>query len=194
MLLQFPPVLAQSSAAVCDTTFQRPDQSSRDDRAWKRTDYVVSIMEVRLDAFDPDNCAASNPLQQFLESHGAKETSFSGKRLYVGRLIEHGLGCFEEAHTEPNNYFVRLKTPVGIASIWSPDLRRAMNECGATLGDNIMLGYEGMVAVTRRTRRFDRHGKVASLQLDTTFRPTWIAKRLSAATVPGDRVAADATC
>ena len=113
---------------------------------------------------------AVDTLKEILRSRGDSEVAvqmaadmagerFRGKRVYVGKVIEHGHARYEHDPDNAMNYFVKLQTFAGERTVWGKELSAAMEARGAKKSDEIAITYEGMKPVTVHEKERDANGK-----------------------------------
>ncbi|MGV1788320.1 MULTISPECIES: Ti-type conjugative transfer relaxase TraA [Agrobacterium] len=67
----------------------------------------------------------------------------------AGRLVDHGVAPYEHHRQARENYFVTLENDKGDQrTVWGVDLKRAMRDASAKIGDRIALRHEGATPVT----------------------------------------------
>ncbi|NSZ76775.1 BID domain-containing protein [Agrobacterium tumefaciens] len=67
----------------------------------------------------------------------------------AGRLVDHGIAPYEHNRQARENYFVTLENDKGERhTVWGVDLKRAMRDASAKIGDRIGLRHEGATPVT----------------------------------------------
>lgn len=94
-------------------------------------------------------------------------------RAYAGRVLEHGSAKYNHDPEEKQSYFVRLATPAGEKTVWGIDLKRAMSESKAKIGDGVNLEFKGNVPVTVEANKRDKAGKVIGKEEIDTHRNAW---------------------
>ena len=99
---------------------------------------------------------------------------FQTNRVHVGKIIEHGAAPYENDAKNTNSYFVKLETERGERTVWGVDLKRALEQGKAGVGDHIALAYQGRQQV--QVKLNDKTtGQVA---LQPVNRNTWDVNRL----------------
>jgi hypothetical protein len=96
-------------------------------------------------------------------------------RVYVGKVIQHGQAPFEFDTKNALNYFLKLQTPAGERTIWSVDLKRALDEGRVGTGDNIAIEHRGFRPVTVVVPERDASGQVVGSHDEVVQRNTWYA-------------------
>ena len=110
----------------------------------------------------------------------AVKSMLGTNRSYVGKVLEHGDAPYLFKKDERMNYFVKIEhSDQSTQDVWGVDLRRAMQEGGAKLGDAVFLAYQGSRPVTVQVNDRDASGKVVGTHDETTNRNTWLAERIS---------------
>jgi Ti-type conjugative transfer relaxase TraA len=67
----------------------------------------------------------------------------------AGRLVDHGIAPYEHNRQARENYFVTLENDKGERhTVWGVDLKRAMRDASAKIGDRILLQHDGVTPVT----------------------------------------------
>lgn len=67
----------------------------------------------------------------------------------AGRLVDHGVAPYEHNRQARESYFVTLENDKGERhTVWGVDLKRAMRDASAKIGDRIGLQHEGATPVT----------------------------------------------
>ncbi len=95
-------------------------------------------------------------------------------RVFVGKLIDHGVAPYQFDERAAESYYAKLETPKGERVVWGIDIPRALGEgAGARpmSGDQIVLAYEG----SKPVKVLDE----ASGQWLSKHRNTWYAEKLS---------------
>ncbi|KVL70362.1 hypothetical protein WJ50_13025 [Burkholderia ubonensis] len=101
-----------------------------------------------------------------------------------GELLEHGTARYEHKPDESYSYYVRYRDDAGAErTVWGVDLKRAIAESGAKVGDTVSLKNLGRTPVTVQEPVRDDKGKVIGTQPKDTIRNAWEVKR-SAASEP----------
>ncbi|WP_426197145.1 LPD7 domain-containing protein [Massilia sp. DWR3-1-1] len=144
------------------------------------------IMDVMADIDRKKETAQRKPREQGQEAPeraqpaaraAGKETEAhapdSALRAYAGRVLEHGSAKYNHDPEEKQSYFVRLATPAGEKTVWGIDLKRAMAESKAKLGDAVNLEFKGNVPVTVEANKRDKAGKVIGKEEIDTHRNAW---------------------
>ncbi|MCR4471168.1 DUF5710 domain-containing protein [Burkholderia sp. SCN-KJ] len=102
----------------------------------------------------------------------------------AGELLEHGTARYEHKPDESYSYYVRYRDDAGAErTVWGVDLKRAIAESGAKVGDTVSLKNLGRTPVTVQEPVRDDAGKVIGTQPKDTIRNAWEVKR-SPATEP----------
>lgn len=97
----------------------------------------------------------------------------SALRAYAGRILEHGSAKYNHDPDEKQSYFVRLATAAGEKTVWGIDLKRAMADSKARIGDGVNLEFKGNVPVTVEANKRDKAGKVIGKEEIDTHRNAW---------------------
>ena len=103
---------------------------------------------------------------------------FQNNRVHVGKILEHGQAPYENNPTNASSYFVRLQTERGEKEVWGVDLRRAIGEGNAKVGDDVALSYQGRQRVTVPVKDRNAEGKVTGTKEISVDRNTWDVNRL----------------
>jgi hypothetical protein len=100
-------------------------------------------------------------------------------RLYVGQLIEHGPARHEFHPRGSPSYFVKLKTPGGVQTLWGKSLEGAFarSKTQPQLNDVIGLRENNLDPVSVVVRKQVDGVVVATRQFDTP-RPHWVVEKL----------------
>lgn len=109
-------------------------------------------------------------LRQFLRNRGDSDAAvdmtaalataeMGRRRAHFGQLLEHGPARYQHQPGEDPSYFATLATPTGPQTVWGVDLKRAIEDSGTTIGDNIVLVQRGRVPVSVSARERDANGK-----------------------------------
>lgn len=69
-----------------------------------------------------------------------------------GTLMDHGAAPYQNNPKERMSYFVTVKSPQGVKTLWGKELGPVMAESGAEQGDAIRVTHEGKEAVQVKTR------------------------------------------
>ncbi|MGU7843931.1 DUF5710 domain-containing protein [Burkholderia sp. AW33-5] len=98
-----------------------------------------------------------------------------------GELLEHGAARYEHKPNESYSYFVRYRDEAGAErTVWGVDLKRAIAESDAKVGDTISLKNLGRTPVTVQEQVRDAAGKVIGTQPKETIRNAWEVTRSAA--------------
>ncbi len=133
--------------------------------------------------------AALAALQVYMRARGDSEKAinlatdlaaerFQTSRVYVGKILEHGAAPYEHKVDNEGSYFIKLQTEGGEKTVWGVDLPRAMEEGGATVGDEIAVAYQGRKPVTVKTKERNERGEIVGVKEITTNRNAWDLRRL----------------
>lgn len=68
--------------------------------------------------------------------------------MYAGRVIEYGEAPYQFDDKNAPNYFLKLHAPSGEKTVWSVDLKRALEESSIKVGDSIALEQRGVTPVS----------------------------------------------
>ena len=101
-------------------------------------------------------------------------------RKFEGELLEHGEANYQFKEEESLSYFVRLKTDEGEKLVWGKDLKRAVAESEAQIGQKIGVEYMGNLPVKVLANVRDKEGKVVGKEEIETHRNTWNVERKEA--------------
>jgi len=122
----------------------------------------------------------AEPLDQPLENASATAQSESESttvskalRSYAGRVLSHGAANYNNDPDENMSYFVKLETDEGEETVWGVDLKRAMSETVAGVGDIVALEFQGKQPVTVTGPDRDETGKIIGTKQIETSRNTW---------------------
>ena len=92
----------------------------------------------------------------------------------VGVLVAHGADKYLHDEKNTASYFVTTRDGKGVEkSSWGVDLKRAIEESGAKVGDKIQVANEGNQAVTINVPVRDDSGKVVGQETKEATRNTW---------------------
>lgn len=111
-----------------------------------------------------------------LENKPVEKSGISAEktlRTHEGEVLEHGADNYNHDPDEKMNYFVKLATDKGEQTIWGVDLKRAMTDSGAQVGDDVKLEYKGNIPVTVEALKRNKEGAVIGKEEITTNRNTW---------------------
>lgn len=112
----------------------------------------------------------------------AKPTKPEAPDTLSGVLLEHGSARYQHKPDASRSYFVRYQDEAGEErTVWGVDLKRAMTESGAKVGDTVSLKNLGETPVTVEELVRDANGKVVGKQEKETIRNTWEVKRTASA-------------
>jgi hypothetical protein len=103
---------------------------------------------------------------------------FQNQRVYVGKLTERGDAPFENDPNNEKSFYVKLATPKGEKVVWGVDLRRALDETGIQVGDDVVVANQGRRPVQISVKDRDAAGKVVGTSTITTNRNTWRVETL----------------
>jgi hypothetical protein len=122
----------------------------------------------------------AEPLDQPLENASATAQSESESttvskalRSYAGRVLSHGAANYNNDPDENMSYFVKLETDEGEETVWGVDLKLAMSETVAGVGDIVALEFQGKQPVTVTGPDRDETGKIIGTKQIETSRNTW---------------------
>jgi hypothetical protein len=97
-----------------------------------------------------------------------------------GELLEHGAARYQHKADASYSYFVRYRDSAGDEqTAWGVDLKRAMSESGAKVGDTVSLKNLGETPVTVDEPVRDANGKVIGTQPKEAIRNTWEVQRVA---------------
>ena len=108
----------------------------------------------------------------------AAAARFQNNRVHVGKILEHGQAPYEHNQANANSYYVKLQTDRGDKEIWGVDLRRALGDVNAKVGDDVALSYQGRQKVIVPVKERDDQGKVIGQSEISVDRNTWDVNRL----------------
>ncbi|MEX3614140.1 MAG: LPD7 domain-containing protein [Burkholderia gladioli] len=98
-----------------------------------------------------------------------------------GELLQHGAARYENKPNESYSYFVRYRDEAGAErTVWGVDLKRAIAESGAKVGDTVSLKNLGRTPVTVQEQVRDEAGKVIGTRPKETIRNAWEVTRSAA--------------
>ncbi|PLX76760.1 MAG: hypothetical protein C0607_03605 [Azoarcus sp.] len=103
---------------------------------------------------------------------------FQTNRVYVGKVLEHGAAPYENNSDNEHSYYVKLQTEAGEKIVWGVDLKRAVGEGKAEVGDDVALAYQGRQQVTVTVKERNAQGKVIGESPIVTNRNTWDVRKL----------------
>ena len=104
---------------------------------------------------------------------------FQNNRVYVGKMLEHGAAPYENDKNNENSYYVKLQTNESSEKVvWGVDLKRAIDEGSAKIGEDVVLAYQGRQQVTVKVKERDEQGKVINEKEIITNRNTWEVKQI----------------
>lgn len=127
---------------------------------------------------------AADVLRQIvLDQGGSKEAADlvareASKRVYLGKVEDHGKAPYDNNPKNEESYFVKVQTSRGERTVWGADLERAVTDGGVKKGDQIALIEEGRKAVTVQTPIRDEQGNITGTKSVDTHRNTWSATKL----------------
>ena len=96
-------------------------------------------------------------------------------RVYVGKVVGHGEAPYQFDEKNAPNYFLKLDTPSGEKTVWSVDLKRALDEISIEVGDTIALEHRGVTPVSVGVIDRDAAGRVVGQHDEVVKRNTWYA-------------------
>lgn len=96
-------------------------------------------------------------------------------RVYVGKVVGNGEAPYQFDEKNALNYFLRLATPSGEKTVWSVDLKRALDENSIKVGDSIALEHRGVTPVSVAVTDRDEAGRVTGQHDEVVKRNTWHA-------------------
>ena len=178
------------------TTPARPDLSGRQSReaagevahdVARRPGYArrVSVRSDRTES-TPREPAIARALRPLLVERGDSAEQVAAivavaaerlqhDRVYVGKVVGHGEAPYQFDEKNAPNYFLKLDTPSGEKTVWSVDLKRALDESGIEVGDTIALEHRGVTPVSVGVTDRDAAGRVVGQHDEVVKRNTWYA-------------------
>ncbi len=108
----------------------------------------------------------------------ARPVGVEKSRAYVGTLLAHGEAPYGDMPDEKLSYYVVLDTSAGDKEVWGVDLKRALQEGGAEIGDLINLEFLGKMPVEVSAKKRDASGNVIGTEMIDTFRNTWSVQKV----------------
>lgn len=103
---------------------------------------------------------------------------FQDKRVYVGKIIDHGSSPYEFNKKNEDSYFVKLESNTGQQqTVWGIDLKRAISESNAKTGDDIALAHQGKEVVKVVVKERDNAGQETSREIEA-IRNNWAASKV----------------
>jgi len=142
----------------------------------------------------------AEPLDQPLESASAtaqseseSTTASKALRSYAGRVLSHGAANYNNDPDENMSYFVKLETDEGEETVWGVDLKRAMSETVAGVGDIVALEFQGKQPVTVTGPDRDETGKIIGTKQIETSRNTWAVSITQKCQASDDSSTSDST-
>ncbi|UKD18114.1 DUF5710 domain-containing protein (plasmid) [Burkholderia aenigmatica] len=95
-----------------------------------------------------------------------------------GELLEHGSARYQHKADASHSYFVRYRDEAGAErTVWGVDLKRAMEDSGAQVGDTVSLKNLGETPVQVQEPVRDEGGKVIRLEWKEALRNAWEVTR-----------------
>ncbi|QRR11811.1 toprim domain-containing protein (plasmid) [Burkholderia sp. MS455] len=92
----------------------------------------------------------------------------------TGVLLEHGAARYQHKPDTSYSYYVRYRDDVGEErTVWGVDLKRAMSESGAQIGDTVSLKNKGETPVSVEQEVRDDTGKVIGTEWKGAIRNEW---------------------
>jgi len=92
----------------------------------------------------------------------------------AGVLLEHGAARYQHQPDASYSYFVRYRDDSGAEqTAWGVDLKRAMSESGARVGDTVSLQNKGKTPVAVEQEVRDDSGKVIGTEWKDAIRNEW---------------------
>ncbi|WP_424196599.1 LPD7 domain-containing protein (plasmid) [Ampullimonas aquatilis] len=77
-------------------------------------------------------------------------------RVYVGKLVEHGIAPYDDKPENGDSYFIKIATDSGEKKIWGVDLERSLFKNQVKPGEDVVLSYQGRRVVPLVSK--DEHG------------------------------------
>lgn len=147
------------------------DLKARQERAERNSIEAVSTR----DRQKPKERTDSAPRQAGREAATAdtERPAAAATRVYAGKVLAHGDAPYNNDPKEKANYFVKLATTAGEKVVWGVDLKRAMGDGKAKVGDDVKLEYQGKQPVTITANVKDKAGKVIRTEEVQTHRNQW---------------------
>jgi len=97
------------------------------------------------------------------------------ERVSVGKVVGHGEAPYRFDEKNAPSYFLRLATPGGEKTVWSVDLKRALDDGGVQVGDSIALEHRGVTQVSVGVTDRDEAGRVTGQHDEVVKRNAWHA-------------------
>lgn len=98
---------------------------------------------------------------------------FQNQRVYVGKVIERGEAPYELDAKNEKSFYVKLETPKGEKVVWGVDLKRALEEGGIQIGNEVVIANQGRKQVPITVKDRNASGAVLKTSTMVTHRNTW---------------------
>jgi hypothetical protein len=167
---------------------RRNDKEVKDDRTPAEPANKVMLDESQRTLTNRQR-AAVETLKAVLRDRGDSEMAvdmaarfaaerFQTERVYVGKVVDHGRAPYEHNPENEDSYYVKLQMPSGNKTVWGVDLKRALEEGRAKIGEDVAVSYQGRQQVAVKVKQRDEHGKVVGVTESLVDRNTWDVDRL----------------
>jgi putative DNA primase/helicase len=147
-------------------------------------DRVTSRAEESSDSLTAGQKLAVTTLETILRERGdsAKmiaaaveeaKARLQGERLYVGKIVEHGIDHYEHDKKNDRSYFVKVATPKGEREVWGVDLARAFEQSDVKTGEIVALVQKAHERVTVNVLVRDESGAEVGKAAQPAKRNVW---------------------
>ncbi|MDL4860769.1 hypothetical protein NPJ88_000330 [Halomonas elongata] len=112
------------------------------------------------------------------KSDGPKETAASSpvENSYQGKLVSHGAASYQNNPDNSESYYAELEDSQGqISTVWGKQIQRALDECGATPGDQVELLQMGKTPVDVDVPQHNDDGEFTGFRKEQRLRNEWRA-------------------
>lgn len=108
----------------------------------------------------------------------AEEVASAAAGVLAGRVLAHGAAHYQHDERNDESYFVRLETANGKErEVWGKDLKRAMRDANADVGDNVTLKRTGQEQVVVKEAVRDDKGAVVGTRAKDAVLNGWSVEK-----------------
>ncbi|KVE37227.1 LPD7 domain-containing protein [Burkholderia sp. TSV86] len=108
----------------------------------------------------------------------AEEVASAAAGILAGRVLAHGAAHYQHDERNDESYFVRLETANGKErEVWGKDLKRAMQNANADVGDNVTLKRTGQEPVVVKEAVRDDKGAVVGTRTKDAVLNGWSVEK-----------------
>ena len=176
--------LRKDRADAAARAARAPEQPQRRDTAPASDGRVVderklsTMQETALIALEQTLRERGDSDKQIAMAVSVARDQFDQKRVYAGKIVEHGEARYEFNDKNEKSYYVKLESPAGkTETVWGVHLREAIKDSAAKPGDDVFVAYQGREQVKRKVDDRDASGKVVGSHEVVTHRNKWAVEQ-----------------